>query len=140
MTRLNGLEHDQRSLPASCRLQKARENDKALLLVLVTEFLAVRLLLALGPDEHLRATNCNEQRHGPVPADNDDANPCENLIHVVGAGDEAEAVAAGNLALGAARGAEARQIEVDKRVADLAKEIEGGTGGVNGRLACLGGE
>lgn len=121
-------------------LQKTGQNDEALLLVLVAKLLAIRLLLALGPDKHLRAADGDEQGHGPVAADNDDADPGEDLVHVVGAGDEAKAVAGRDLALGAARRAERRQVVVDERVARLAKEEEGRAGGVHGRLAGAGGE
>lgn len=121
-------------------LSKTGENYIAFLLVLVAKLLAVSLLLALGPDQHLRATNGNEERNGPVAADNNDTNPGQNLVHVVGASNETESVAGGDLALGAAGGAEGGQIVVDEGVANLAKEVEGGSGGVDGGLVGLGGE
>lgn len=87
---------------AQTLLQQSRKHDEALLLVLVAKLLAVCPLLALGPDEHLDGTNGDEKRNRPVTASSDDAHPRQNLVHVVGAGDEREAVAVRDLALGAA--------------------------------------
>lgn len=105
----------------SCPLQQARKNDVALLLVLVAELLAVGTLFTLGPDKHLRTTNGDEQCNRPVARSDNDTNPRENLVHVVGASDDAEAVACGDLALGTASRAKTGQVQVDESVTDFAK-------------------
>lgn len=121
-------------------LQKARQHDESLLLVAVTKLLAVGALLALGPVEHLRSANGDEESNGPVTADEDDTHPRQHLEHVVGAGHEAEAIAHGDLALGAASGAERRQISVDEGVASLTKQVQCGTESINDGDVGLGGE
>lgn len=122
----------------SC-LQKTRQHHESLLLVLVAELLAVSSLLALAPAEHVHGANGDEEGDRGTSADKDHANPGNHLKHVVGAGDELEAVAVGDLALGAAGAAQGRQVGVDAEVGDLAKEEEGQAEGVNGEVVGLGG-
>lgn len=112
-------------------LQQAREDDVALLLVLVTKLLAVGALLAPGPGIHLRSAHADEDGNGPVAAGDDDAHPRQDLEHVVGAGDEPESVARRDLALSAARRSQRRQIQVHRGVAHLSKQVEGGADGVD---------
>lgn len=121
-------------------LQQTRENNVALLLVLVTELGAVGTLLALGPDVHLSGTNANEESNRPVAASNDDTDPGHNLKHVVRTGDEAEAVSPGDLALGATGRSEGGQVVVNEGVASLAKDEKGGASGVDHRLVRASGE
>lgn len=120
-------------------LEDAGEQDELLLLVRLGELLAVRALLALGPLGHLGSADDNEDGNGPAAAGDDDADPRENLKHVVGAGDEGEAVAAGDLALGAAAGAQAGEVEVDNGVGGLAKEEDDCADNVDGVVAGEGG-
>lgn len=112
-------------------LAESRENAKALLLVLVAKLLAIGCLLVLGPEVHLSSANQDEKRHAPVAAGDDNANPGKNLVHVVGAGHQGEAIAVGNLAFGATSGAERGEVEMDHGVADFTKEVESDTSVVN---------
>lgn len=121
-------------------LEDTGEHGVALLLVAVAKLLAVGALLALGPVVHLDDAHGDESGDGPVAAGDDDADPGQDLEHVVGAGDEAEAVADGDLALGAAGGAQGGQVAVDEGVARLAKQVDGGAHGVNDGLVGRGGE
>lgn len=113
-----------RALSVTTKSQKTREDDISLLLVVVAKLLAVRTLLALAPGEHLRGANGDEEGDAPVSAGDDHAKPRDDLKHVVGAGHELEAVADGDLALGAASGSQASQVSVDGGVAQLAKEVD----------------
>jgi hypothetical protein len=122
------------------KLQESGQQDISLLLVAVAKLLAVCTLLAPGPVVHLRSTNGNEEGNTPVSADNNDTDPCENLEHVVGASDETEAIADGDLALSAAAGSQGRQVPVNKSVTTLGEEIQGGANGINDGLVGLGGK
>lgn len=121
-------------------LQETGEDNVSLLLVTVTELLTVGALLALGPGNHLCGTNGDKDSDGPVTADNDDSNPCKNLVQVVGAGDDTETVASGDLALSTTSGSESREISVDESVHELAEAVQGNSDSVDGGHIGLGGE
>lgn len=105
-------------------LQESRQNDIALLLVLVGKLLAICNLLALGPGVHLRSAYGNEENHRPVTANNDDADPGQDLVHVVGAGDKREAVARWYLAFGSPGRSKTRQVQVNHGIGGFAKKIQ----------------
>lgn len=115
-------------------LQQPRQHDKTLLLVLVAKLFAIRSLLTLGPGKHLRGANTDEKRHRPVPTGNDDTNPRQNFVHVVGACDNGEPVTRGNLALSPTGRAQRGQIQVDQGVTSLAKEVKSKSNEVESRL------
>lgn len=121
-------------------LQKTRKHDESLLLVLVAKLLSVRTLLALGPREHLESAYRDEESHRPVTARDNDANPGQHLEHVVRAGHQGEGEADGDLALRAACGTQARQVQVDRGVAKLAKQVDQGPDEIDDGLVCRGGE
>lgn len=118
--------------PSTClrptRLEKSREDDGPLLLVLVAELLAVGLLLAPGPRPHEVAADGDKEGQGGAAGDGDDAGPSDDLEHVVGAGDEAEAVAAGDLAGGLAGLPQRGEVVVDVSVGELAEDVQGEAG------------
>ena len=118
--------------PFKCYLEQTGKHDVALPLVLVAKLGTVGALLALGPDVHLRGADGDEEGDGPAPARQYHARPREDLIHVVGAGHDGEAVAVGDLPLGAAGAAQRREVAVHEGVAGLAEEVEGGAEGVEG--------
>ena len=61
-------------------LGKTGEDDSALLLILVTELLAVALLLLPSPAPHLQPTNKYEEQHTPVQlADKVNTQPSHDL-------------------------------------------------------------
>jgi hypothetical protein len=122
--------------------EEAGDEGELLLLVGLGELLAVGALLALGPVEHGVGADGKEDDGAPAATGDDDADPGDDLEHVVGAGDEAGAVALGDAPLGAAGGAQTGEVEVDDGVGDLAEEVdedadEGGGGAVLG--LCRGG-
>lgn len=119
--------HRTRCICEHVRLEQEREEHSLLGLVLVAKLLAVGSLLALGPDVHLGGTNRDEEGNGPVAGDNDDTDPGEDLVHVVGARHQTEAVALGNLALSATRGTQRRQVHVDGGVGKLADSEQTGS-------------
>ena len=61
-------------------LQEAGQDDIALLLVLIAKLLAVGALLALGPGEHVKGADRDEEGDGGAAADDDDADPGEDLV------------------------------------------------------------
>lgn len=113
------------SLLSSSSSQETRQHDEALLLVLIPELLAVGLLLAPAPDIHVIRADDDEDDEGGGARDEDDADPGDDLEHVVRAGDEAEAEAAGDLAGGLARLPQGGEVPVDVCVGELAEEVEG---------------
>lgn len=140
---LNSSPHPFHSLsddPVGLRLQKTREDSITLLLVTVAKLLSVCALLALGPGVHLRTTDGDEESNRPVSADDDDGNPRQNLVHVVGGSDQAEAISNWNLSLGSTDGAQAREVQMDQSITSLSEKVERNTRSVDERLIGLGSE
>lgn len=121
-------------------LQEPRKHDIPLLLVLVAELLAISPLLPLGPHAHVVAPDNQRQGERPAPGSHDGADPANHLEHVVGARDDGEADARGDLPLGAATGPQAGEVHVDGGVADLAEDEDGEADHVDEGLVGGGGE
>ncbi len=119
-------------------LSNSGQDDGSLLLVLVAELLAVRLLLAPGPRPHEVSADRDEEGEGWATGDHDDPGPRDDLEHVVGTGDQAETVAAGNLPRRLARLPQGGEVVVDIGVGDLAEEVQGQTNIVKGHVLGLG--
>lgn len=106
-------------------LSQTREDDRALLLVLVAKFLAVALLLLPGPAPHLQSTNKDEEQHAHVElTDQEDTQPSQDLKEVVGAGDSAETKSSRDASLGSTGPTKVTQDVVRVQVRHLAKDKE----------------
>ncbi len=106
-------------------LQQTGQHNGPLLLVLISELLTVGLLLAPAPDIHVVRADGDENDEGGRTRDEDDADPRDDLEHVVGARHEAEAQPVGDLARRLAGLAQRREIPVDVGVAELAEDVQG---------------
>lgn len=116
-------------------LDQTGEHNVALLLVLVTELRSVRALLILAPLAHPRGTPHDEDNDRPVAADNDDTHPRDDLEHVVRAGHNVEPNAVRNLPLSRTRTAQARQVQVHQRIADLSERKDQAPDSIDRRLS-----
>ena len=96
----------------------------ALAAICGAKLLAIAALLLLGPERHLTGGDGQEQDGGKVAtAEHDDRQPGQSLKEVVWAGDEVEAVAPGDLALGASVGrAQVAQRHMRRVVGRLGKQ------------------
>lgn len=97
----------------------------ALLLVLVAELLAVRLLLAPAPGVHVVRPDDNEQQQGRAAGHQDNTNPSNDLEHVVGARHQAKTVAVRDLAGRLPGLAQVREVPMHVEVGQLADGVEG---------------
>lgn len=113
--------------------QKTRQHDEPLLLILVSELLAVGLLLAPAPGIHKVRADDDEDDERRGAGDEDDADPSDDLKHVIRTGDEGEAEAGGDLAGGLAGLAQRGEVPVDVCVGELAAEVEAEAEDVEGR-------
>jgi hypothetical protein len=118
-------------------LQQTRKHDVSLLLVLVAKLLAIGALLAHTPGVHVRAANGNEQCDRRATADENHADPGQDLKRVVGARHQAETQTLGDLALGTAGAAKRGQVLVDQEVASLAKDKQGQANSVDSQVLGL---
>lgn len=106
-----------------CRLEQTGNEDSTLLLVLVAKVLAVADLFLPGPAPHLKTTNKSEEQDAPAQLANQvDTHPSQDLKHIVGAGDPAEAKAGGNTTLGSTRTTEITQNQVRVEVRHLTED------------------
>lgn len=107
------------------RLKDSRDHDKALALVLVTEFLAVAAFLLGSPDSHLSTAHSNEEQNTPAQAtDQVDTNPREDLKQVVRASDQTKSEAGRDTPLGGTCAAQVAQDQVGVQVGQLRKDKE----------------
>lgn len=107
------------------RLKNSRDHDKALALVLVTEFLAVAALLLGSPDSHLSTAHSNEEQNTPAQStDQVDTNPREDLKQVVRASDQTKSKAGWDTPLGGTRAAQVAQDQVGVQVGQFRKGEE----------------
>lgn len=121
------------SSSSSSSSQKTRQHDEPLLLVLVPELLAVGLLLAPAPDIHEVRADDDEDDERRGARDEDDADPRDDLEHVIRTRNEGETEATGYLAGRLTRLAQRREVPVDVRVGELAEDVQGEAEGVEGR-------
>lgn len=104
---------------ARVHLPDTGQNGIPLALVLIAKFLTVSLFLLPRPDAHLTHCNDNEKDSAQTPIDECNANPCNCLKQVVGAGHKIEAKTLWDTPFGAAGTTQVLEGQVRAEVADL---------------------
>jgi hypothetical protein len=104
---------------------KSREDNRALLLVLVTKLLAVALLLLPSPAPHLKTTNPDKEQHAQVQlTDKENTQPSKDFKEVVRASDSTEPKSRRNATLSGTRAAQVTQNVVRIQIGDLTEDEE----------------